>query len=286
MSKKTDTSFIVYKILTPEHVKEATHLQIESSFQECLTIGFGIADIPGGTDAEGFEALLRSIVLDGFSIGAFDSKSGQLVGVCFNKMHNKVERDNPAPLEESVEENMKHPATLDLMNRGECRPLRAVQRVAGAGDILHRRGLALSALRHRAESDSREPRAGAQNSPRAARHRAGHRLRRVHLQLQPGLGREIRVRVAVGHTLRSVQVLRRQAHERSHRPGPSDRPPGRSSPLIMMIMSDIGCIRTGRRARRTSGFNEIFSAARWRLEHSCRGVGRCFNAQQAQRCNS
>ncbi|KAL7286405.1 uncharacterized protein LOC106655237 [Trichogramma pretiosum] len=116
MSKKTDTSFIVYKILTPEHVKEATHLQIESSFQECLTIGFGIADIPGGTDAEGFEALLRSIVLDGFSIGAFDSKSGQLVGVCFNKMHNKVERDNPAPLEESVEENMKHPATLDLMS--------------------------------------------------------------------------------------------------------------------------------------------------------------------------
>ena len=87
MSKKTDTSLIAYKILTREHVKEATNLQIESSFQECLTIGFGIADIPGGTDTEGFEALLGSIIDDGFTIGAFDTKSNELVGVCFNKIH-------------------------------------------------------------------------------------------------------------------------------------------------------------------------------------------------------
>ena len=33
-----------------------------------------------------------------------------------NEFQSKAERDNSAPLEENVEENMKHPATLDLMN--------------------------------------------------------------------------------------------------------------------------------------------------------------------------
>jgi hypothetical protein len=87
MSKKPDASFIAYKILGAEHVKAATSLQISSSFEECLTIGFGIAHIPGGTDHEGFRLLLESIIADGMTIGAFDSKSGELVGVCFNKLH-------------------------------------------------------------------------------------------------------------------------------------------------------------------------------------------------------
>ncbi|XP_014212782.1 uncharacterized protein LOC106642496 [Copidosoma floridanum] len=115
MSKKTDTSLIVYKVLGDEHAEEAIELQISTSFQETLTIGFGIADVPGGTDHQGFSVLLGSIIADGLSIGAFDTKTGKLVGVCFNKLHSKSERDNTTPLEENVEENMKHPATLDLM---------------------------------------------------------------------------------------------------------------------------------------------------------------------------
>ncbi|XP_058794098.1 uncharacterized protein LOC131665890 isoform X2 [Phymastichus coffea] len=114
MSKREEAGLIAYEILGREHVEEATNLQIESSFQECLTIGFGIADIPGGTDHDGFASLLGSILDDGLSLGAFDTSSGQLVGVCFNKLH-VTERDSAAPLEENVEENMKHPATLDLM---------------------------------------------------------------------------------------------------------------------------------------------------------------------------
>lgn len=55
--------------------------------QECLSIGFGLTDEPEGTDREGFNELLKNIVEDGLSIGAFDRTTNEIVGVCFNKLH-------------------------------------------------------------------------------------------------------------------------------------------------------------------------------------------------------
>lgn len=87
MSEKVDLNIIKYEILTFEHVKVAANLQIKTSMQESLTIAFGLSEMPEGTDIEGFQELWKNIIEDGLTIGAFDTTSGELVGVCFNKLH-------------------------------------------------------------------------------------------------------------------------------------------------------------------------------------------------------
>lgn len=78
---------IEYRFLTLDDAEEAIELQMKSMFQEILAIGTGYTNQPIGTDREGFEILLKTLIADGFTMGAWDKKTNKLVGVCFTKLN-------------------------------------------------------------------------------------------------------------------------------------------------------------------------------------------------------
>lgn len=79
---------IEYRILTKERLEDALRVQASTMVNENIAIGVRMFEEVGA--AEEMQLVFREVVKDGISIIAVDTGTGEVVGVCFNKMHASI----------------------------------------------------------------------------------------------------------------------------------------------------------------------------------------------------